>query len=86
MPNCWCRNRHTNTLSSTAHVQMQGVPQNQHKGPADHVSAANIFPQPSPERIFLSTLDTAYQITLGSPVPGPTSNMGRVAGLPEIVM
>jgi hypothetical protein len=26
---------------------------------------------PSPERIFLSTLDTAYQITLGSPVTGP---------------
>jgi hypothetical protein len=31
--------------------------------------------QPSPEWIFLSTLDTAYQIILGSPVPGPIFSM-----------
>jgi hypothetical protein len=54
-----------------------------HKGPADRVSTAKIFPQPS-EQIFLSTLDTAYQIALGSPVPGPI--LACVAGLLEIVM
>jgi hypothetical protein len=31
--------------------------------------------QPSPEWIFLSTLDTTYQITLGLPVPGPIFSM-----------
>jgi hypothetical protein len=33
------------------------------------------FTPPSPEQILLSTLDTAYQITLGSPVPGPIFSM-----------
>jgi hypothetical protein len=50
------------------------------QGPADRISAVKIFlTRPSPEQIFLSTLDTAYQITLGSPVPGPIFSM-RVLG------
>jgi hypothetical protein len=40
-----------------------------HKGPADHVY---FLIQPSPEWIFPTTLHTAYQITLGLPVPGLT--------------
>jgi hypothetical protein len=49
--------------------------QHRHK---DVISCKNISPlssELSPEWIFLSTLDTAYQITLGSPVPGPIFSM-----------
>jgi hypothetical protein len=47
-----------------------------HKGPADRVSAAKIFPHSAFSRADIFwTLDTAYQITLGSPVPGPIFSM-----------
>jgi hypothetical protein len=54
-----------------------------HKGPLIAYQLRKYFlPQPSPEWIFLSTLDTAYQITLSSPV----LFLASIAGLPEIVM
>jgi hypothetical protein len=66
---------------------MVHVPESTHKGPADRVLyqlQKYFLTQPSPERIFLSTLDTAFQITLGSPYL--VLFLACIAGLPEIVM